>query len=79
MIFSAEEHLVGILLILTVFNLILNLAVIHAFGKLVLQMSGRFNEMFLLISGLRTLDDLIEGFKSKPESDSVLFEDMGSE
>jgi hypothetical protein len=79
MIFSAEEHLVGILLILTAFNLILNLTIIHAFGKLVLQMSSRFNEMFLLISGLRTLDDLIEGLKSEPKSDPVLFEDMGSE
>jgi len=74
-----EENLVGVLLILTVFNLILNLTVIHAFGKLILQMSSRFNEMFLLVAGMKTLDDLIEGFKPDKESEPVLFEDMGSE
>tara|TARA_Y100001951_G_scaffold104223_1_gene115209 strand:- start:1723 stop:1944 length:222 start_codon:yes stop_codon:yes gene_type:complete len=61
------------------FMIILQMTVIHAFGKLVLQMSGRFNEMFLLISGLKTLDDLIEGLKSGPDLEPVLFEDMGSE
>tara|TARA_R110000824_G_scaffold283693_4_gene472066 strand:- start:2731 stop:2958 length:228 start_codon:yes stop_codon:yes gene_type:complete len=73
-----EENLVIVLLILTVFNLILNLTVIHAFGKLILQMSGRFNEMFLMIAGIKTMDDLITGLKSKPKEE-VLFEDMGSE
>jgi hypothetical protein len=61
------------------FIIVLNLTVIHAFGKLIMQMTHRFNEMFLLVSGLKTLDDLIEGFKEEPKSDPVLFEDMGSE
>lgn len=74
-----EENLVGVLLILSVFNLILILTLIHGFGKLIMQMTHRFNEMFLLVSGLKTLDDLIEGFKEEPKSDPVLFEDMGSE
>ena len=59
------------------FTIILNLTVIHAFGKLLMQMSSRFNEMFLLVAGLKTLDDLIEGFKEEPEPETVLFEDMG--
>ena len=61
------------------FTIVLNMTVIHAFGKLILQMSSRFNEMFLLVAGMKTLDDLIEGFKPDKESDPVLFEDMGSE
>lgn len=60
-------------------TIILNLTVIHAFGKLLMQMSSRFNEMFLLVAGMKTLDDLNEGFKEEPKSDPVLFEDMGSE
>ena len=45
-----------------------------------MHMNARFNEMFLLVAGMKTLDDLIEGFRSESEPPSpVLFEDMGSE
>ena len=60
-------------------SILLNLTVIHGFGKLIMHMNARFNEMFLLVAGMKTLDDLIEGFKSEPEPSPVLFEDMGSE
>ena len=60
-------------------TVLLNLTIIHAFGKLLMHMNSRFNEMFLLVAGMKTLDDLIEGFKSEPEPSPVLFEDMGSE
>ena len=69
-----------IILGLLAVTVILNLTVIHGFGKLIMHMNARFNEMFLLVAGMKTLDDLIEGFRSESEPPSpVLFEDMGSE
>ena len=56
---------------------ITQLIIISSIGKVAMHMLSRFNEMFLLVGGIKSLDDLIGDIRPSSE-EPVLFEDMGS-